>query len=537
MKKLFKKLLGLVMAASLAVSMAACNGNNNNSGGGTSNDSADTKGKTAIKVSFFIGEFGDEWLKTLANEWSKTNDSYYIDVKSNLNLGGTIVADIKSGSSFDMFITEDCSFQQLFSGNYLEDLSGLLDEKPENGKTIGEKISGKEQWLKAASSDGKTYLLPYNISPCGLIFDYDRFKDNCWLITDADGSISAGKDGVKGTYDDGQPANMSEFNAMCEKIKASGVDDVFVYMGATHPEYVNNLAYAYLAGVLGEEGYNAFYTHDSNGKEIELLDGTKTVVTIEDGYKTWLMKGVKDMAEFVQNYLCNTKFVSEVTLSDKSFDVDTSHTAFIDTSDNAPAFIVEGNWFENGSRSLINSNVSYGGKPYGTSDYRYMILPSVSGEKSQMFSQTGGSMLVVKQNDSAKSAAIKDFIKYMLKDENLGKVTADTGMIWNYNYDIPTQTAAKMTKFTKNAYDMVQDTKNVTVRSFYIDTAATPIYSYSSLGTSGLMLFSELQYDIVPAFRNAGSAAKLIETLTKYNDAQKWSGYLSQAKSYGFYKG
>ena len=533
MKKWLKKLLGLALTATLAVSMTACGQGN---GGGTSGNSEDNKNKTAIKLSYFLGEFGDEWLKTLANDWSKTNDSYYIDVKSNLNLGGTIVADIKSGSSFDMVITEDCSFQQLFDGDYLEDLSSLLNEKPEGGKTIGEKISDKELWLKAAASGDKVYLLPYNISPCGLIFDYDRFKANGWLITDADGSVSAGKDGIKGTYDDGQPATMAEFNAMCEKIKTSGVDDVFVYMGATHPEYVNNVAYAYLAGVLGEEGYNAFLTHDSNGKEIELIDGTKTVVTIEDGYKTWLMKGVDDMAEFVQNYLCNTKFVSEVTLSDKSFGVDTSHTAFIDTSDNAPAFIVEGNWFENGSRQLINSNVSYGGKPYGTSDYRYMILPSASGEKSRMFSQTGGSMLVVKQSDEGKKAAITDFVKYMLKDENLGKVTADTGMIWNYNYEISADAAAKMTKFTTNAYNMVQDTKNVTVRSFYIDTAATPIYAYSSLGSSGLMLFSELQYDVVPAFRNAGSAAKLVENITKFNTAQRWSGYLAQARSYGFYK-
>lgn len=248
------------------------------------------------------------------------------------------------------------------------------------------------------------------------------------------------------------------------------------------------------------------------------------------------MKGVKDMTEFVQDYLSNTRYVSEVTLSDKSLSVDASHTKFIDTSDTAPAFIVEGNWFENGSRSLIESNVAYGGKAYGTSDYRYMILPTADGEKSQMFSQTGGSLLVTKQSDENKKAAIKDFVKFMLKDENLGKVTADTGMIWNYNYEISAETKAKMTKFTKNAYDMVQDKANVSVHSFYIDTAATPVYAYSSLGSSGLMLFGELQYSIIPAFIGAGSAAKLMENITKFNTAAKWSGYLTQAKSYGFYK-
>lgn len=534
MKNWLKKLLGLAMAAGLTLSAVACGGGDESKS--SDKTSTDTKGKTAIKLSYFIGEFGDEWLKEIAADWSKNNDSYYIDVKSNLNLGGTIVADIKSGSSFDMFITEDCSFQQLFSGDYLEDLSGLLSEKPEGKKTIGEKLVDKDGWLKAAGSGDKVYLLPYNISPCGLIFDYDRFAEKGWLITDKDGTVSAGKDGIKGTYDDGQPQTMAEFKAMCENIKGDGVDDVFLFMGANHPEYVNNVAYAYLASVIGEEGYKAFYTHDSNGKEIELADGTKTAVTIEDGYKTWLTKGVNDMTEFVQDYLANTKYVSEVTLSDKSLSVDASHTKFIEVTDAAPAFIIEGNWFENGSRALIESNVDYGGKPYGTSDYRYMILPTADGEKSQMFSQTGGSLLVTKQSDENKKAAIKDFVKYMLKDENLGKVTADTGMIWNYNYDISTESKAKMTKFTKNAYDMVQDEANVSVHSFYIDTAATPIYAYSSLGSAGLMLFGELQYSIIPAFTSAGSAAKLMENITKYNTAERWSGYLAQAKSYGFYK-
>ena len=532
MKKMFKKLIGLTLAAGLVLSVAACGGGGGDNSGKTSEDVA---GKTGIRLSYFLGEFGDEWIKSVARDWSKTNDKFYVEVKNTLNLGGTIVADIKSGSSYDMFITEDCSFQQLFADDYLEDLSGLLNEKPEGGKTIGEKLADKEQWLRLAGANEKVYLLPYNISPCGLIFDYDRFKTNGWLITDADGSISAGKDGIKGTYDDGQPATMAEFRKICEKIKTSGVDDVFLFMGANHPEYVNNVAYAYLAGILGEEGYKTFYTHDSAGKEIELLDGTKTAVTIEDGYKTWLMKGVDDMAEFVQDYLFNTRYVTEVTLSDKSLGVDGSHTSFIDTGATAPAFIVEGNWFENGARSLIESNAAYGGKPYGTSDYRYMILPSKEGEKSQMFSQTGGAVFAVKQNDAEKADAIKDFIRYMLKDEIMGKVTADTGMIWNYNYTIPEVSKAKMTVFTKNAYEMVQDKSNVTVHAAYIDTAATPIYAYSSLGSSGLMLFSELQYDIIPAIRDAKNAAKLIEGIKGYNTAQRWSGYLAQARTYGFY--
>ncbi len=524
MKRFIKSAMLVAMACSVIAGGAACKPNND-----------ENKGKTAIRLSYFIGEFGDEWLKSQAKEWSASNEKYYVDVKTNLNLGGTIVADIRSGSAYDVFITEDCSLQQLFAGDYLEDLSDVLSVKPEGKKTIGEKLNDAEHWAEAAGYNGKTYLLPYNISPCGLIFDYDRFEENGWLVTDSDGNVSVGKDGIGGTYDDGQPAMMAEFKAMCEKIKASGVDDLFLYMGALHPEYVNNVAYAYLAGTLGEEGYKTFYKHDSQGKEIELIDGTKAVVTIEDGYKTWQMKGVDDMAEFLQDYLCNTRYVSEATLSDRALSVDASHTKFIQVGDKTPAFIVEGNWFEYGSKSLIEANVRYGGKAYGESDYRYMLLPSAEGEKSRIFSQTGGSMCVTKQSDAEKSAAIKDFLAYLLTDENMSKVTADTGMIWNYSYEVSEADRADMTKFTRNAYDLAKDTKNVAVHSFYIDTAATPIYTYSSLGASGLMMCSDLQYNLVTGFRDKGNAASFTAAIVEYNNASRWAGYLAQARSYGFY--
>ena len=164
-----------------------------------------------------------------------------------------------------------------------------------------------------------------------------------------------------------------------------------------------------------------------------------------------------------------------------------------------------------------------------------MLLPAVEGEKSQMFSQTGGSIFVTKQESEEKLAAIKDFLAYLLTDENMAKVTADTGMIWNYSYEVSDSVRAEMNKFTKNAYDMARDTDNVSIHSFYIDTAATPIYTYSSLGASGLMMCSDLQYNLVTGFRDKGNAANFVAGIIEYNTAERWAGYLSQAKSYGFY--
>ncbi len=532
MKKNVCKMLCLVMALIMVCSLAACGGE----GGGSSS------GKTVINLSYYTGEFGDDWIKNLADQWNATNDKFEIKAKGNLNLSGTVIADIKSGSKNDIVITEDCNFNTVFDAQYLEDLTDLLSvTAPGDSKTIGDKIANKEVWMDMASKDGVTYMLPYNISPTGLIFDYERFQENGWLF-DKDGKLGGangvhpGRDGVEGTYDDGQPQTMEQFKAMCEKIRNTGTE-VFLFMGAKASEYMNNVAYAYLAQVLGEENFEIFYKHESGGKEVELIDGTKTAITIEEGYKTYQMKGVDEMARFINEYLCNRNYVSDATLNDVALTVDASHTQFLTET---AAFIVEGNWFENGSRQLIESMSKYDpeAKAYGESDYRYMLVPASQEGRAVIHSQTGGGMVVVKQSDPEKLAAIKDFIAFMLSNKSMGQVTRDTGMIWNYSYDISAEDLAAMTVFTKNAYSMVQDSENVLIRSGFIDTASTPVHAYSALGAYSYMTLNlSTQISIVPALVQdaGGNVQTFLDNIAAYNTAERWAGWLSQAQSYGYY--
>ena len=132
MKKKVFRVLSLLMAAMLlCLPMVGC-------GGGK--DAAHA-GKEEILISYYTGEFGDDWIKNLAEQWNATNDKYYVNAKGNLNLSGVVIADIKSGTKNDIIITEDCNFGTIFDGNYLESLNELLSATPagESG-TIGDKI-------------------------------------------------------------------------------------------------------------------------------------------------------------------------------------------------------------------------------------------------------------------------------------------------------------------------------------------------------------------------------------------------------------
>ncbi len=533
MKKTLIKVLSLACATMLAVPFVACGES------GTDKDGLITEGKKEIKMSFYLGEFG-EWAKDLAIEWSNSNDKYYIKANSNLNLDATISNDVQSGAAYDIYFTENGNYQKIFSGGYLEDLSDVLNSKPdgESGKTVREKIHNYEDWSKISQRGDKVYVLPTNASPVGLIFDYDIFKANNWLMKDSNGNVTVGRDGKAGTYDDGLPQNMEEFQTMCDIIRMK-TSNVFLFMGVKAPDYLNNLFYAYLGQTLGEENYEIFLNHESNGKEVEFADGTKSTMTIDEGYKSWQMKGVVDAFSFLQNYFNNTNYVTSTSLTEISTFVDESHTMFIRNNEtNAPAFLVEGNWWENGSRELIASHQKYsGGKAYGQSDWRYMLLPASEGERNVVYSQTCGTVIVSKQNDAEKLAAIKDFLRYIYKNDSMSKVTASSGMIWNLDYTLTEEDAQKTSKFAKTAYDIVQDTQNVIIRSQFMDASMVPVNAFSGLQGSVIGMGTNNQGTIFSLLRRSDIAGNPTLALKDMQDNTKknWATYVNQAKSYGYY--
>lgn len=548
MKYLTKKFGSIALATLLSlsvISFAGCKGNNTSD---SSNDIpiVNTEGKKEITANIYFGEYGIDWLKRVSAEWSNANDGYYVTVDYSLDLAQTVAQKIQTGDCSDIYLTEDPFVQSLYQGGYLEDLSDVLTMKPEGTKTIQEKINDFDAWKKVASYKGEgLYMLPNTLSPLGLIYDHGRFAENGWLCKDASGNLTVGKDGVAGTYDDGQPQTWEEFNAMLAKITRSSVgNDVFCYMGSKYPGYVNNVILAYLAQYLGEEQYRWFIEKDSQGNMVKLVDGTEAAISIDDGYKFFSIDGLDEMCKFIQDYLVNPLYVTDRTLKDGAFSVNESHVAFISDGEYAPAFLVEGNWWEFGSIRDFEANAEYGGAAFGENDYRYMLLPAIAGQKtpvdeSVVFSQTGGGIFVTKSNDREKVAAIKDFLCYLLRDDTMEKVTLETGAMWNYDYTISPEKQAQMTPFIRNTYNMLHDTEHVTIHSFSLDLASTPICAFGGWNDMSPLVSKNGEPYMVRGYQTAGSAAAYLAELRNtsgYSDPATWKSMVDLAKSYGFYQ-
>ena len=112
-----------------------------------------------------------------------------------------------------------------------------------------------------------------------------------------------------------------------------------------------------------------------------------------------------------------------------------------------------------------------------------MLLPNIDGQLgidgegngSVMAGIENGGLLVRKQTDSNKLAAIKSFIAYTLSNDALSDTTASCGLVRNYKYTMTDSQLASMTPFQRTCYSIFTDTDNVKVLTARADRGRNPI--------------------------------------------------------------
>ena len=201
--------------------------------------------------------------------------------------------------------------------------------------------------------------------------------------------------------------------------------------------------------------------------------------------------------------------------------------------------VVEGDWFVTGARDIIKEN----GRNPDTVDYRFMLLPDITGQKgiegnahgSVVTSPETGGIVVRKQSaeNKEKLNAIKSFLKYMLKNDTLSWITENTGMLLNYNYTISDEAFGKLPKFTQNCYEIYNDKDNVALYSYSIDKMSSPIrYTANGIDKGYLVTFGNKDsYSITSSLKGGTSAAKLADIVANSYSQNTWKGFLSDMET------
>lgn len=303
--------------------------------------------------------------------------------------------------------------------------------------------------------------------------------------------------------------------------------------------------------------FNTYYNF--NGQVT--VNGEKVNITPDNGYDVYSIDAMRNALNFMNDYLNNSNYYhSKTTTSDSHTDTQGTFILGYKLNKDQPAMIVEGNWWENEARSVFDtSEVVNAGRGYGQRDYRYMLLPKLSsaygldgnGNGSIMSVINSGAVLVPKVGNSeveqAKLAQIKDFLGFMLKDENLAKFTVKTGVINAYSYELTKAQFDSLTPFSKNVYAMIQDKTNIDFARGALMFAGQPVrfatnggfftmprlISYNKVSYTASML--ALRQGVTPEQLMSGAVSYYSHDTFKGATTVKWETLIAQARESGFY--
>ena len=440
--------------------------------------------KTQIFVSLFSGGFGNEWLQNAADAYNAASDEFEVILGDpNKDSYSQISASITSGTSrYDIYFNSTSDFIDLARQGYLEPLNDVLDMKPdgENGLTIRQKIKDSQTFIDAYSYEENgvtnTYALPFTDAMQGFVFDYELLRDKHLLLEDpsTESGLTVGRDGIEGTYDDGQPETLAEWDEMIQNIAGAGITP-FIFTGK-YTDYLVSMLEAMWAQYDGMKNYEISFSFEGTYKSPST--DVETPITPATGYLTYpTLEGRKVALEFMETYIANNNYVHP---SGKNGDADyaTAQFNFITGYKGIPenpqsAMLYEGVWWENEAKSKFDALASAGDEEmaYGNHEYRYMLFPMLDdglgangdGTGSIMPISESANVFIKKQSDPDKLRGAKEFLAYTCSDAVLKDFTLCSGGMRPYNYTLGETELAKLTKFQRNAYAIYTDTENVTL--------------------------------------------------------------------------
>ncbi len=604
MKKVFRNFVALfIVAIMCAFTGSACMGT-------SVGPEVDTS-RTQIYVSAYEGGNGVEWLKDFAAEWEETSPyakDYQIMVNGNKTGQADIVSTIKSqaqtATTPSIYISGQANYSELIYLGLLENLEDVLDMKVdgENGGTIGDKMGTDDaflkEWKETASDNGEgMYLLPQADNFGLMVFDYEYFLENDFLLyADADDEevktaltaqgietekmgkrlvlknytggykyfnyeegdfiLTCGKDGIYGSYDDGQPQTEAEFANMLQMIKDSANKSKPFIWTSQYSDYVDLVTNAAMVQYLGIEEANTFFDFDGP----ITIDGKVENINIDTGYKVYGNDGLKVAYKFLDNYFNKPEnYYSQIYQSDISHTTAQSYFLYAHKQKaegkEYANILVDGEWFENEAAATFAS-MENEGRGMGDREYRILFLPYLEGQKgidgngngSVVSVMNNGSIFVPKQSDAEKLKAIKDFIGFMLKDSSLQHYTTTCGAMLAYDYELTDEQYEQLTPFGQICYQIHKDTENVYLSRYAHKNLSSPLGIASDSFSKAHFPSSINNGASVPSIIRGLYEAKNMEGTTgkaawelvyegskNFYSPAKWAEIVEAARNEGFY--
>ncbi len=526
--KSIRRIACFILVLAVAFASAAC--------GGTYTGPEINPDKIQIYAYAVDNGAGFTWLEKIAAKWNASEQAGDYEViaihgdKDVTSLENELVA---KNSDINIYFGSEAYIVPMIERDLLIDISDVYDMKVDGD---GDKISDKTDNFKVLSKsfsklDGTgIYAVPYMMGISGFIFDYKFFLDNGWMdlapvsaeseIEEQGGSVTVsgdkliaasdfgnysegdvvltkGKDGIYGTYDDGQFNTVSEFYSLLGRIIREEVAP-FIYSTKYFSSYTFSVYTGAMAQAMGFENYVNFMA--LNG-EIKGADGTvQANLTAETGDDAWETDVVKDAYTDSVQFFYDTIMGRIGTIDGRAVDRysmlhdrlksnDFTHkdaqntfiSGFQSNDLKDSAFLLDGAWWEGSeAKSYFDAIERFetedDPRGYGEREYRYYLYPAFASQKdpgkSVLACQDDGvgfitdnvPASITDENERKEFLdKCKQFLAYTLSDENLVLYTLETGIPRAFDYELSESDMDKLTPFQRNTWEIAHDKENISI--------------------------------------------------------------------------
>lgn len=244
MKKFFAIFLSVILLAVSAALAVGC------AFGVEDDDKND--GRTRLKISYYEGGFGGEWMEQIAAAFEKEHPDVKVvldgDYKMENYIGPRLENAENGGEVADIYTTfSRANFTSFAQKGYLEDLSDLYERETPDGVKLKDVILPEA--METGRIGGEEYWgVPWSTSVSGIVYNAKLFEENGW---------------------NDSPETLEEFLQLCQTIADAKVQHgnvtvaPLVYSGATEQGYCAHLLKSWFRMYQGETGFNTFYRYES----------------------------------------------------------------------------------------------------------------------------------------------------------------------------------------------------------------------------------------------------------------------------------
>ena len=330
MKKVFRKLLAVLLSSTVALSFAGC------AAPEVEEQEEPLEQIDASKTQLYINNYGggysSAWLRAAKerfedlhkdDEWEEGKKGVQIYVTSPKS--AVTSAGIRNNRD-EVYFSEYAYYRSLKSDGVLLDITDavkadLKDYGDEAGKTIESKMTAQQQEFFGITENGSAhyYGLPHYAGYTGITYNVDLFDEKGYYFVDGyetktkkflfyynNAEKSVGPDGVKGTSDDGLPETYDDFFVLLQQMQSDGVVPIS-WNGTHNATYLNYLLQSLVADYEGLDQMMLNYTFDGNATDLGTIQGgefvkdaTPTKIEATNGYEVYRQQGKYEALEFLR---------------------------------------------------------------------------------------------------------------------------------------------------------------------------------------------------------------------------------------------